>query len=399
MAVSRAAAPRVTESRARSDLSAPKPSVDQPPLETSRTPKPWDDPKWDDMVASKLLEILLKMPDDGVRTGSLSEPNEPAPTDGPPPTTPTPSTTTEARAPEPPPAGPADVVPLPRPGEQDEAGQGPPVREPTGAANAAAAAPVPEQNRAAPEPSVVASRDVSPPSPAPVSPPAPAVVPPMVPEPDRPGAVPQPETRAPLPPARPSALEGGITVARAGPLDEETERAARPTVAASKKAAEQTAAAYLKAWSSPNGEALPRLRKLSADRVEYFGRSISRDAWSRIKRTFADKWPVRQYRPRPETMTAECDQNGRCTVRAIVDWTTAHPGRADSASGSSKLELGIDTSGRQMVVYRDSMLVIRSAVRRPPPSQSPRPALRTAPPRTAQPDEFEDDNVETDPIY
>jgi len=170
-------------------------------------------------------------------------------------------------------------------------------------------------------------------------------------------------------------------------------------VAASKKAAEQMAAAYLKAWSSPNGEALPRLRKLSADRVEYFGRSISRDAWSRIKRTFADKWPVRQYRPRPETMTADCDQNGRCTVRAIVDWTTTHPGRADTASGSSKLELGIDMSGRQMVVYRDSMLVIRSAVRRPPPAQNSRPALRTAPPPAAQPDEFEEDGVETDPIY
>src|SRR4051812_36429088 len=45
----------------------------QPLPEPGRAPKPWDDPKWDDMVAAKLLDILLKMPEDGVRTGSLSE--------------------------------------------------------------------------------------------------------------------------------------------------------------------------------------------------------------------------------------------------------------------------------------------------------------------------------------
>src|SRR3954447_9533315 len=64
-AVSQAAAPRVVPSGARSDAPAPKSPVDKPPSDPSRAPKPWDDPKWDDMVASKHLEILLKVPDDG----------------------------------------------------------------------------------------------------------------------------------------------------------------------------------------------------------------------------------------------------------------------------------------------------------------------------------------------
>jgi len=168
--------------------------------------------------------------------------------------------------------------------------------------------------------------------------------------------------------------------------------------AASKKVAEQMAAAFLNAWSSPNFEALPRLRKLSADHVEYFGKSISREAWAGIKRTFAEKWPVRQYRPRPDTVSTNCDQRGRCTVRAIVDWTTAHPGRSDAATGSSKLELGIEMAGRQAVVYRESMLAIRSATRRSAMGPDMRPPARRAPPISASPDD-PDDGFDTDPIY
>jgi hypothetical protein len=207
------------------------------------------------------------------------------------------------------------------------------------------------------------------------------------------------DARAPLPPMRPTPLESPLVVASAEPLDPETERAAQPVSAASKKAAEQMATAYLKAWSSPNSEALPRLRKFSADRVEYFGKSISREAWTGIKRTFADKWPVRQYRPRPGSVATECDQRGRCSVRAIVDWTTAHPGRSDTITGSSKLELGIDMAGRQAVVYRESMLAIRSAIRRSLATPDARPpARRVAPPPDLLPDDSED-SFEVDPIY
>jgi hypothetical protein len=163
------------------------------------------------------------------------------------------------------------------------------------------------------------------------------------------------------------------------------------------KVAEQMAAAYLNAWSSPNFEALPRLRKLSADRVEYFGKSISREAWAGIKRTFAEKWPVRQYRPRPESVSTDCDQRGRCTVRAIVDWTTAHPGRSDTVTGSSKLELGIEMAGRQAVVYRESMLAIRSAIRRTAAGPDTRQPARRAPPPALLPDDA-DDGFEADPI-
>lgn len=471
-------------SRAPAPLAAPRtdaplevarqvsPAAQQGP-EPGKTPKPWDDPKWDDMVAAKLLEILLKLPDDGVRTGSLSEPDAPAPAGEQPrvqqPSMPEtaagPSAGEQARSeqdsaripaepivaepqtgqqsaaskapaepkmaavaplsPQPVPSSDwAEPVPLPRRENQINAAEAP--RNQSERMNAQAAAVVPLPQPAAepatnPAPVVTlqepkstegASVEVAAPQLSPVEvariDTAP-VKPSQPPEAERMPSVPQTDARAPLPPARPTLSENPLAVARAGPLDPETERAAQAMGVASKKAAEQMATSYLKAWSSPNSEALPRLRKLSADRVEYFGKSISREAWTGIKRTFADKWPLRQYRPRPGSVATECDQRGRCTVRAIVDWTTAHPGRSDTITGSSKLELGIDMAGPQGVVYRESMLAIRSAIRRTlaaPDTRPPDimtmdtrpPSRRVRPPPNLLPDDSEE-SVEIDPIY
>jgi hypothetical protein len=188
----------------------------------------------------------------------------------------------------------------------------------------------------------------------------------------------------PLPPARP---EGSKQAALTPPAVENmVPRANQPVnTVALKKAAEDAAVAYVTAWSSSNYMALEHMRKIGAPRIEYFGKTISREAWQGMKRKFADKWPVRQYKLRPGSMRVECEENSRCVVRSVVDWTTTHLGRSDTVSGASQLELGVDLSGRQGTVYREAMLLIRSATRPGPPPMAAAQAARNVRPRVLLP--------------
>jgi hypothetical protein len=200
----------------------------------------------------------------------------------------------------------------------------------------------------------------------------------------------------PLPPARPESKQAALTP----PAVENMVQKAQPVnTAALKKSAEDAAVAYVTAWSSSNYTALEHMRKIGAPRIEYFGKTISREAWQGMKRKFADKWPVRQYKLRPGSMRVECEENSRCVVRSVVDWTTTHLGRSDTVSGASQLELGVDLSGRQGTVYREAMLLIRSATRLGPPPMAAAQPARNVRPRVLLPpnllpnDEPEDDDA------
>jgi hypothetical protein len=111
------------------------------------------------------------------------------------------------------------------------------------------------------------------------------------------------------------------------------------------------AESYLRAWSSRNEEAFAGLEGFFAPKVAYFGRSMELGALMRTKRRFAERWPVRNYRHRPGSMSVHCDeQSGRCTVRSIVDWEAANPARKAKSKGAWRFELGLDMSGARPMV-------------------------------------------------
>ena len=100
--------------------------------------------------------------------------------------------------------------------------------------------------------------------------------------------------------------------------------------------AQDTAYAYLQAWSA-GGDAVPfDVRDFYGPRVSFFGRTVDRSGLYAEKRRFARRWPVRRYEHRPGTMTVSCTAESQaCLVRSVGDWTAAPPARAPPPRGAA----------------------------------------------------------------
>jgi hypothetical protein len=288
-----------------------------------RPPMPWDDPNWDEKVARKILAKLLEPADQPTRTGSLSPP-EPVPIPAEPVLAPSPPEPAQIPVSSEPPLKPAAAA-SPRLLHADL----PPALAPDGPA-------IPADENAG---KTVAAADPT----GPVAEPQAARAPPA-----------EPVSTKEAEPARTKEPEPTRTKEA-----EPTQPAAAPT-ADRRKASAEVAASYLETLSLPNEQSLAGLRRLSADRVQYYDKPISGRAWNDIKRRFADRWPVRSYRQRPGSFSVTCEA-ARCLVRSTIDWTTSNAHRGESDRGTSKLELGIDFSGARPMVYREALLRIRQA--------------------------------------
>jgi hypothetical protein len=121
---------------------------------------------------------------------------------------------------------------------------------------------------------------------------------------------------------------------------------------------------YLASWSSDNETAFRDMRGLFGSRVNYFGRSLDREAVFTTKRRFAERWPVRSYRHRPGTMRVRCDGE-ECWVRSIVDWEAASQSRKARARGAIRFELAIDFSGAQPVVRAEKAVNLAGLTAKP----------------------------------
>lgn len=105
---------------------------------------------------------------------------------------------------------------------------------------------------------------------------------------------------------------------------------------------------YLAAWSDPNPQALQQIDRLYADTVNFYGKKISRAALMEEKRTFAERWPVRNYSARPSTFQTRCDSN-HCAVSATIDWSADSPARGKTAKGEAWYELTFDKASGQII--------------------------------------------------
>jgi len=167
----------------------------------------------------------------------------------------------------------------------------------------------------------------------------------------RPGDIAVPEPAAPLESAQMSA-QG------AWESDQSTLRA---------QAAQAFAVDYLDLWSAPNGLTLATASSFYGSTVKFHGRERTLDSVVAEKRRFAERWPQRTYRYRPETTMVACESDeARCTVWAIFDFSAAGPGRGRRALGIGEHELVVILSGgRPVIVSETSRVLHRGAVRNP----------------------------------
>jgi hypothetical protein len=165
----------------------------------------------------------------------------------------------------------------------------------------------------------------------------------------RPGDIAAPELAAPPEAARPP-VQG-------------TWESDRNTLQA--QAAQALAVDYLDLWSAPNRLTLTTASSFYGSTIKFHGRERTLDSVVAEKRRFAERWPQRTYRYRPETTMVACESDeARCTVWAIFDFSAAGPGRGRRALGIGEHELVVSlSSGRPVIVSETSRVLHHGAVR------------------------------------
>ena len=120
----------------------------------------------------------------------------------------------------------------------------------------------------------------------------------------------------------------------------------------------QLSQSYLREWSTDRRAALARVDEGYAPRVMFYGRVLTRGQLYREKYRALQRWPVRHYVLRPETVQVACKAaTASCLVRGIMDWRV---GRRDRlAQGSSTFLQGYDLSARPQIVSENGRVLKR----------------------------------------
>jgi hypothetical protein len=138
-------------------------------------------------------------------------------------------------------------------------------------------------------------------------------------------------------------------------------REAADDVSTRVQSARDFAHAYLSLWSAPNRVTLASASSFYGPAVTFHGRTRSIDSVLSEKRRFAERWPDRVYRHRPETTQVDCDDAGdRCSVRSSFDFEAANARNGQRASGIGEHELIVSfASGKPVIVSENSRVIRR----------------------------------------
>lgn len=115
------------------------------------------------------------------------------------------------------------------------------------------------------------------------------------------------------------------------------------------------ALAYHDAWSSPNAQALSFMRAVYSEPMDFYGSSATPEEVFEEKRKFAERWPVRGYSVRPDTLAVSCAAYD-CSVSATVDWFAYSPSRKKKSTGVATVRFSLDTETYTMRSETSSVL-------------------------------------------
>lgn len=161
--------------------------------------------------------------------------------------------------------------------------------------------------------------------------------PPARPERERPLSVMMPELSAPLPP----------DAAPDTPIEEQACGFVR---------------AYFAHWSETGGEALRYFGESYSSRVAFYGRTVDRDTLLASKLRYTQRWPVRVYAARADTMRVFCQADRTCTLAGVVDWDCRNPARQTASKGSANFFLTVAISdGHGEILAENGSVLSRDA--------------------------------------
>ena len=132
-----------------------------------------------------------------------------------------------------------------------------------------------------------------------------------------------------------------------------------------KHAARDFAFAYLDRWSVPNRVTLASAASFYGSNVQFHGRTRSLASLIAEKRRFAERWPDRSYRYRPETTQISCEADGtRCTVWSIFDYSARNPRQGRRSSGIGAHEIVVSFAGATPTIASEDSRVLGRGSRR-----------------------------------
>jgi hypothetical protein len=133
----------------------------------------------------------------------------------------------------------------------------------------------------------------------------------------------------------------------------------RDSLAHKKLAARDLAFSYLDRWSAPNPVTLASASSFYGPSVKFHGQTRHLDSVLAEKRRFAERWPDRSYRYRPETTQVACDSDGaRCTVWSIFDWSANNSRAGRHSRGIGAHELVVSFTGDSPVIASEDSRVL-----------------------------------------
>lgn len=115
---------------------------------------------------------------------------------------------------------------------------------------------------------------------------------------------------------------------------------------------------YHAAWSADNETALAFMKTAYADRVNFYGGTVSSGEVLSEKRKFAARWPTRSYTVRADTLSVIC-RGSECDVSAVVDWYAHSDARNKTARGAATFELTLNTHRGE--ISRETGKVLKTA--------------------------------------
>lgn len=126
------------------------------------------------------------------------------------------------------------------------------------------------------------------------------------------------------------------------------------------KAARDLAYTYLSVWSAPNRVALAAAPSFYGATVKFHRQTRTIGSILAEKRRFAERWPDRNYRYRPESTRVSCAHGEtQCTVRSAFDFFASNPRRRQHSRGVGEHELVVSFSGSRPVIAVEDSRVLR----------------------------------------
>jgi len=125
-------------------------------------------------------------------------------------------------------------------------------------------------------------------------------------------------------------------------------------------AARDLAFSYLDHWSAQNRVALSSAASFYGPSVVFHGQKRSTVSVLAEKRRFAERWPDRNYRYRPETTQVACEADGaKCTFWSIFDYSAANPSQGRRSLGLGEHELVVSFANETPVITSETSRVLR----------------------------------------